>query len=188
MTGLIPIFLLSTVILILAVRLLARSWSGQPSRAVTADDHATARKALDLVSIETAAINRIFSTEDRKFVARTGTRDVQRLFLQERTALALQWLRKIQKQVAQLMDLHLRLASYTRDPSPRFELKLSLQYCTFMVVSDLVLLLLWLVGPFQAARVVAYTARAAGNVCTVFSLRLERTNPTQLGSRESLVH
>jgi len=189
MTGLVPISVLGTLILVLGIRLVAQSRNRRQSPAVTVDDYANAREALDSVFVETAAIRRIFSVEDAEFVARSGTRDVKRLFCGERRKLALQWLRRTQKQVAQLIDLHLRLASYTFDPSPRFELRLTAKYLTFVVVSNIVLLLLWLLGPFKATRSISYTIRTASSFCTTFSLRLERVNPTRLSSgRESLVH
>ncbi len=100
--------------------------------------------------VETAAIERIFSAEDIEFICRSSTPEVQRLFLKERRALAVQWLRKTQKQVAQFMDLHLRLAGFTEKPSPGFELELTAKYVGFFVVSHLLLLLLWLRGPFAA--------------------------------------
>jgi hypothetical protein len=80
------------------------------------------------------------------------------------------------------MDLHLRLAGYTHEPSPRFELKLTAKYLTFLLVSNLLLLLLWLRGPFKPKRAVAYTSRIAGYFCTVFSLRLKSVSAMHLGS------
>jgi hypothetical protein len=190
MTGLVLILLLSTLILTFGVRLLVQSLKSRTDkRVVTVDDFCQARQVLDSVFCEAAAIERIFSSEDIDFISRSGAKDARRLFLKERKKLALQWLRLIQSQLAHLMDLHLRLASYTYDPSPGFELKLSAKYLNLRVVSYIVLLLLWLRGPFKATAVIAYTIRAAGRFCTTFSLRLERVSPTRLSAgRESLVH
>jgi len=189
MTGLLPISLLSSLILVLGVRLLVQSLNKRQRPAVTIHDYSNAREALDSVFVQTAAIKRIFSVEDAEFVARSATPDVKRMFFNERRKLALQWLRRTQKQVAQLIDLHLRLASPTNDPSPGFELNLTAKYLTFVVVSNIVLMLLWLLGPFKATRSISYTIRMAGGFCTTFSLRLKRVNPTRLSSgRESLVH
>jgi hypothetical protein len=190
MTGLILILLLGLLILTFALRLLLQSLkAGIHNRPVTVDDFSQAREALDSVFVATAAINRIFSSEDMDFIARSASNDARRLFLKERKILALQWLRMMQKQVAHLMNVHLRLASHTYDPSPRFELRLSARYLAFGAVSYIVLLLLWLRGPFKATRSTAYTIRAAGNFCSVFSLRLDQINPARLSSgRESLVH
>jgi hypothetical protein len=179
MSGLLPIVLLGTLILILGARLaLQASNARTQSRPVTIEEFANAREALDTVIVETAAIERIFSSEDSEFISRSSTPKVQQLFLKERKALAMQWVRKTQRQVAQFMDLHLRLAGYTQEPSPRFELKLAAKYVAFIVVSYLLLLLLWLRGPFKARRVVGYTCGVAGYFCAICSMRLERvTDP-----------
>jgi hypothetical protein len=189
MTVLVPISILGTLIVVLAIRLLAQAGNRRERPAVTVDEYAKAREALDALFVETAMIKRIFSLEDAEFVARSATLDVTRSFLNERKKLALHWFRRTRKQVAGLMDLHLRLAGYTYDPSPGFELRLTAKYLTFEAVSNIVLLLLWLLGPFKATRSISYAIRAAGSVCTTFSIRLERVNPTRLSSgRESLVH
>lgn len=189
MTVLVPVSLLGTLIVVLAVRLLGQSGNRRHRPAVTADEYANARQALDAVFVETAVIERIFSLEDAEFIERSATPVVKCSFLKERKTLALHWFRKTRKQVAQLMDLHLRLASYTYDPNPGFELRLTAKYFTFVVVSNIVLLLLWLLGPFKATRTLSYAIRTAGSFCSTFSFRLERVNPTRLSSgRASLVH
>ena len=81
-----------------------------------------------------------------EFISRSAPNHAWRLFLKERKILALQWLRLMRKQVAQLMDVHLRLASHTYDPSPRFELRLTAKYLTFALFSYIVLFLLWVRG------------------------------------------
>jgi hypothetical protein len=182
MSGLLVIIVLGTLILILGLRLVLQSSNAsEQSPSVTIEEFANAREALDTVFVEAAAIERIFSTEDMAFVSHASARKVQRRFLKERKALAIQWLRKTQKQVAELMDLHLRLAGYTHEPSPRFELKLTAKYLSFLLVSYALLFLLWLRGPFKARRAVAYTSGVAGYFCTVFSLRLQSVNAVDLG-------
>jgi hypothetical protein len=174
MIGLLPIVLVGTLILFLGLRLVLQSSSTQrQEQAVSMEELTKARDALDAVFVESAAIRRIFSSEDMEFIAQSSTHKVQHLFLKERKALAIQWLRKTQKEVAQLMDIHLRLAGYTIEPSPRFELQLTAKYVAFFVASHILLLLLWLRGPFKAKRIVGYTVGVAGYFCTVFSVRLE---------------
>ena len=180
MTGLIPILLLGTLVLVLSGRLLVQ-WSqkgrAKPERI---DEYSAARAALDSVFEETAAIKRIFAKEDMEFISEAATEDVQRFFLKERKGLAIQWVRMTQKQVAHLMDLHLKLASYTKEPSPRYEVKLTANYLCFILASYGLLILLSLFGPFEAARVVAYTVRVAEYFCSVCSLRLEKIEPVKL--------
>jgi hypothetical protein len=179
---LIPIVLLGTLILIFGGRLVVQ-WSRQShAQGVTIDDYSQARAALDSVFAETAAIKRIFANEDMEFISQAGTGDVQRFFLKERKRLSIQWIRMTQKQVAQLMDLHLKLASYTYEPGPRSEMKLTINYLCFLLVSNSVLVLLWLFGPFEAVRIVAYAVRGAEYFFSEFSLRLEKIDPVKLGS------
>ena len=184
MTGLLAIIILGSLILIFGLRLALQSPRTQ-SPSITLEEFANAREALDTTFVEAAAIERIFSTEDIEFISHSSSPRARRLFLEERKALAIRWLRKTQKQVAQLMDLHFRLAGHTHEPNPRFELKLGTKYLSFLLVSYLLLFLLWLRGPFKARRVVAYTSHVAGYFCTVFSLRLESINAVHLGPDDS---
>lgn len=180
MNGLIPIVLLGALILIFSGRLLVNSSRQSRPRIVTIEDYSQARAALDSVFEETAAIKRIFAKEDLEFISEAATEEVQRFFLKERKGLAIHWVRMTQKQVAHLMDLHLKLASYTNEPSPRYEVKLTANYLCFVLASNCLLILLSLFGPFEAARVVAYTVRAAEYFCSVCSLRLEKIEPVKL--------
>lgn len=183
MTALLPVICLAVVILILGIRLLWQSLITRDERVVTIDDFSHAREALDLMFIENEAVARIFSAEDADFIAHVAP-TIQSEFFRERKKLAVQWLRGVQKQLARLMDLHLRLAGYTYNTSPRFEFQLTLRYLTFRVVSNIVLLLVSLVGPFNASRTLALTMTASASLCTAFSLRLEQINPTLLQASE----
>ena len=181
MTALIPVLLLGTLILILGCCLLVRWVRTDHSHPVTIEDYSEARAALDAAFVETAAIKRIFAADDVNFITESGAPDVQRFFLKERKRLGIQWLRSTQKQVAQLMYLHLRLASYTYEPRPKFEFTLTVKYACFILVSNGLLVLLWLFGPFEAVRVVSHTLGLAENFCSTFSLRLEKIDPARLG-------
>ena len=180
MSGLIPIVVLSLLILIFSARLLMQSGKQSHARVVTIEDYSQARAELDSVFEETAAIKRIFAHEDMQYISRTAAREVQRFFRKERKGLAMQWMRMTQKQVAHLMDLHLKLASYTKEPSPRCEIKLTVNYLCFILASNCLLILLSFFGPFRAVRMIAYTQRAAEYFCSVFSIRLEKIDPVKL--------
>lgn len=182
MTGLILLLLLGTLVLISGTRLFLQWTRTRRAAIVTIDDYSGARSALDSLFTEMAAIKRIFATDDMEFVSHAGTGDVQRFFLKERKRLAIQWVRMTQKQVGHLMDLHLKLASYTYEPNPRSEMKLTVNYLCFILASNSLLVLLWLFGPFEVVRIAAYTVRVAEHFCTVFSLRLEKIDPVKLSS------
>lgn len=181
MTALIPILLLGTLILILGCCLLVRWVRTDHSHPVTIEDYSAARAALDAVFVEAAAIKRIFAAEDVKFISETGVPNVQRFFLKERRRLGIHWLRMTQRQVAHLMRLHLKLASYTYEPNPKFEFNLTIKYVCFILVSNGLLVVLWLFGPFEAVRVVSHTLGVAEHFCSAFSVRLEKVDPVKLG-------
>ncbi len=186
MSGLVSIVLLGTLILIFSARLLVQ-WGRQPhAQVVTIEEYSQARAALDSVFVETAAIKRIFATEDMEFILQAGPHDVERFFLKERKRLAIKWLRMTQREVARLMDIHLKLASYTYERSARFELQLTVKYFCFMFISNVLLAFLWLRGPFEAVKIVTYTLHTAEYFCSVFSLRLEKIDSVKLGSASGL--
>jgi hypothetical protein len=188
MTSVLSISVLGALILLLGIRLIVQS-RRRAGPAVTIEDYENARDAIESVFIETAAINRIFSADDAEFITRSATPEVQRLFFKERKKLALQWLRRTRRQVARLMDIHLRLASHTHDPSPGFELMLTARYLGFIVFSDIAWFLLRLQRVSSANRTFSYTVRNASNFCDTFRLRIERVNRDGLSSSpESLVH
>jgi len=182
MIGLMPILLLGILILVLCGRLLLQWSKSRHDQPVTIEDFSRARAALDSMCLEAIATKRIFAIDDMEFIASKGTLELEHFFVKERQSLALRWLRSTQKQVAQLMDIHLKLASYTFEPNPRFEFRLAVNYVCFVVVSNALLTLVWLRGPFNAVRIVGYTLGVADYFCSVFSLRLEQTDPVKLGS------
>jgi hypothetical protein len=182
MIGLMPIVLLGTSILVLCGRLLLQWSKNRHAKPVTIEDFSLARAVLDSMSREAMVTHRIFATDDMQFIARTGTPEVQHLLVKERRSLAIRWLRLTQKQVGQLMDVHLKLASYTLEPNPGFEFRLAVNYLYFVVVSSALLMLVWLRGPFKALRIVGYTLRVAKYFCSVFNTRLEKIDPVKLGA------
>lgn len=181
MSGLILILALGTLVLILGARLLVQRVRIHHTHVVTIDDFSGARAALDSLFREMAVIKRMFATDDMEFISQTAAPDVKRFFLSERKALAIQWLRMTEKQVRELMNLHLKLASYTHQPSPRYEFSLAVDYLCFLLVSHGLMMLLWLRGPFEATKVINYNLRGAERFCSVFSIRLEKVDPVKLG-------
>lgn len=182
MTGLISILVLAALILIFVGRLLAQWSRGGNSRLITIEDYGAARAAVESVFVETAAVRRIFATDDIEFILQDAGPSVQRLFLKERKRLAVQWLRSTQKRVAHLMSLHLKLASYTHDPSPRFELNLTIKYSCFVLAANALLLALWLFGPFQVSKIASYAMRSVEHLSSVLSIRLEKVDTVKLSS------
>jgi hypothetical protein len=55
-------------------------------------------------------------------------------------------------------------------------------YFSFVFATNLLLMLLWLRGPFEAVSIVGYTLRVSESLSSSFSLRLEETDPIKLAS------
>jgi hypothetical protein len=180
-TALVPFLILGLMILILGGRLLIQSSAETiDGPTVTIEDFSAARTNLDRFLAEAATLQRIFAAEDMEFIRRNGSAPVQSLFREERKALAILWLRKMQKQMAHFMDLHWRLASCTNRPSPRFEIKLATKYLIFRVASHFVLFVLWVRGPFEAARIIDCAARVTGSFGDSFRSRMDDINLLRL--------
>jgi hypothetical protein len=172
---LIPILILGILILVFAGRFLFQFFkSSRANPPVTIEDLSLAQNELGNLGIDAATMRRIFSLEDSRFVSEKAPINIQRLFREERQALAVLWLRKTQKQLACLMDIHLKLASYTDRPNLKLEITLAVRYLVFLLISHSLLLLLLLRGPFETRRIVAWTLRVASSCCSDFRLRLSQ--------------
>jgi hypothetical protein len=181
-SGLIPILALGTLVLLLGSRLVVQRTRARHAAAVTLDDYSAAQAMLESLFLETSVIERIFAPDDVEFISQVARPDIKRFFLSERKALAIHWLRMVQTQVRELMNLHLKLASYTHQPNPRIEFELAVEYGCFVLASNALLILLWARGPFEARKTVAYTLRTAQHFCSVISVRLEKIDPAKLAA------
>lgn len=182
MSGLIPILVLAALILILVGRLLLQRSNSGNSRVITIEDYTAAHAAVESVFVEIAAVRRIFATDDIEFISESAGPDVQRLLVKERKRLAMRWLRSTQKRAAHLMSLHLKLASYTYDPSSKFEFNLTVRYLCFVVAANGLLVALWLFGPFQVSKIASYTMRSVEHFSSLLSIRLEKVDAIKLSS------
>jgi len=170
-SGIVPVVLLGVLILVFGTRLVAQAIVDGRAGHATINDYLRAGEALDSVFIEANIIKRILSCDDVRFIAENGTRDVQKLFADERKKLALRWVRRMQRQVSDLMKLHLMLAGCTSKPIQKFDFDLSAKYAVFKLISNVVLGVIWLVGPFRAGIVVTYTLDSVAYFGNIFRLR-----------------
>jgi len=107
---------------------------------------------------------RIFDPEDADFVAtETSGRDA-RQFRQERTALALDWLRAVRGQVNQLIRAHVRAARGNDGLKPTDEIRLGFEFLLFQLTSGILYLVIWACGPPRAAKLVGYSLELAGQL------------------------
>jgi hypothetical protein len=182
-----PILVVGIFVLVLCIRLAVQVLRTSDSRMVSASDFAKAQQALDSMLIKAATIKRILSDDDLTFVLGSGSDELRCAFLRERKILAVHWFRTMQKQVAYLMDIHLRLAAIAT-PSPRSEVRLGLQYLFFMSGTTCLIAIFWVFGRFNVQRTLSYLLYFIERLLGTFRARLEAINRTQLHPDESLVH
>jgi hypothetical protein len=107
---------------------------------------------------------RIFDPEDGNFVASETSRDDARQFRQERTALALDWLRAVRGQVNQLIRAHVRAARGNAGLKPVDEIRLGFEFLLFQLTSGILYVVIWACGPPRAAKLVGYSLELAGKL------------------------
>lgn len=96
---------------------------------------------------------RIFSPGDSEFVSGQCP-SLARTFRQERTILAIDWLRDVRRQVNCLFRSHLKAARQNPDLTPAGELRLGAHFLTFQIATALLYVVIRVRGPLRAARLV----------------------------------
>ena len=142
-------FLLGAVIVLLIFFLLGRTGlrHGQNRDGCAGDAQEFKR---DSLAAELSA--RIFSAEDPEFVCSETCASAARAFQQERTALALEWLRGVRTEVNRLFRSHLQAARQNPDLKPALELLLGLHFLTFQLITGILYIVIRVRGPLPAAR------------------------------------
>ena len=107
---------------------------------------------------------RIFSSKDFGFVARETQRQFALRFREERTVLALAWLRQLRAKVRRLMRDHRRAARSNRDLKPTEELKLVFEAFLFQLTSGILSWIVWGYGPLHATRLLRWSLELAGKL------------------------
>ncbi len=110
---------------------------------------------------------RIFDPEDADFVACETSRRDARQFRQERTALALDWLREVRGQVNQLIRAHVRAVRGNAGLKPVDEMRLGFEFLLFQLTSGILYLVIWACGSPRAARLVGYSQELAAQLRNV---------------------
>lgn len=163
MTAPFYLVLLSVVTLMISLFLLNRAVRQSSEDGVyrTEEDVSLTLKDEVLV-LEVSA--RIFNPEDLDFVASETSRQFARAFREERTALALGWLRRVRSQVNRLIRDHLRTARGNSDLRPVDELHLCFQFLLFQLTSGIMYCVVWVHGPLHAAKLFGWSLGFAGKL------------------------
>lgn len=140
---------------------------------VTTDDFLQVQEAVNTLVGELSLAARLFEPDDMRFVSQQPSQDARRLLLEDRKVLALSWLWQLRRHLRRLKELHLRLASYTNNPSPKVDLGFLTDYVIFAAACDILIVFVWIRGPFEARIIARRTLSSAMELYALFSRRLE---------------
>ncbi len=155
MTGAWPFLVLGLFLLILVILLLQRAIPSDRDPAQSSEDGET-QVALFVESFPQQLADRLFGSEDWEFIAKQESRRVKRLFLQQRTALALSWLRGARANATQLMRVHSATARKNSRLEPLVELKVIADYFVFQMLCQMIAAIIRVRGPVAMGRLVGY--------------------------------
>jgi hypothetical protein len=99
----------------------------------------------------------IFASADSDFVVQETSPSFARRFREERTGLALQWLGRIRRHANGLMRVHAKSARANPDLRVKDEIALGFDFLVFQLTIGILYYVVWLRGPFHAARLVGYS-------------------------------
>jgi len=103
----------------------------------------------------------LFNSKDVEFVRLQCSPKLARSFRAERTALALDWLGQVRRQVNLLMGEHARAARSDSELKPADELRLGFEFLLFQVSGGILYLIIWMFGPLRASKLVGYPMELA---------------------------
>lgn len=133
-------------------------------------DLSEARSRLDLLQskfLPANLVDRILDYNDFAFVNAQREPRFLHLLEAERRSIAICWLRQTRQQVKVLMTFHVKSARYNSKLAARLELKLAVSYFAFLIACHAFQSLIWLRGPFYAAKVARFTMMIATRFCVL---------------------
>ncbi len=120
---------------------------------------------------------RIFGLQDWDFVSRNMPSEIQKMFLCERAALAISWLRCTRMKISLVMRVHVAAVGQIEDLHVATELKLALNYLVFLILCDLLIAWIWLRGPICTGKIVGQTLRTVAWLRGAFEQLMARADP-----------
>jgi hypothetical protein len=139
--------------------------NGTEESAIPLPEAFDALRSLESQLLPVRIVERIFDPAEHDFVKRYHNSAIERLFMRERTALAISWLRQTERLLSKVIGYHRSTVRRHADVSPAAELKIAVEYLLFIAICRLLIALIWLRGPFQSRRIVSYARRCATALC-----------------------
>lgn len=107
---------------------------------------------------------KIFSLEDREFIASLRCAFLEKFFLAERKALALLWVQQTSRGIQRVMREHTELTRRSADLEFTTEMKIFLRYAELRMVCGFLCLSIELAGPFWVRGLAVYASNVSQRI------------------------
>ena len=111
-------------------------------------------------------LNRIFDRRDLDYIDGQAAPEIRRLFLSQRKAISLMWVRRVRSEILSLMHFHRSHSRFHTNISLLTEMRLALDFAGLLFVCRILETIFSLRGPYAAPRLVQSVAAAASRLCT----------------------
>lgn len=123
----------------------------------------------------------IFRVDDFQFVLRSTPRQFAKGFYDERTLLALEWIRKVRSRMRNLLKEHRRTVRARPDVTTASELRLVVEFLVFELASGILFFLIVVRGSSATASVVNYYLRSAARLRVIIQRLAPSADSTPSG-------
>lgn len=155
MNGALPFLSVGLLLLILLILSVLRARAADRALMESYEEDQTPA-ALRSEALLQELTDRLFGSEDWHFVVKQGSARLRRVFLQQRTALALSWLRTVRANARRLVRIHRAGARTSPHLEPHVELIVAVDYLLFEMLCQVIALAISLRGPVAMGRLVGY--------------------------------
>lgn len=111
-------------------------------------------------------LNRIFDRRDLDYIDGQAAPEIRQLFLSQRKAISLMWVRRVRSEILSLMHFHRSHSRFHTNISLLTEMRLALDFAGLLFVCRILETIFSLRGPYAAPRLVQSVASAASRLCT----------------------
>ena len=111
-------------------------------------------------------LNRIFDRRDLDYIDGQVAPEIRQLFLSQRKAISLMWVRRVRSEILSLMHFHRSHSRFHTNISLLTEMRLALDFAGLLFVCRILETIFSLRGPYAAPRLVQSVAAAASRLCT----------------------
>ena len=116
--------------------------------------------------LPTDLLNRIFDRRDLDYIDGQAAPEIRQLFLSQRKAISLMWVRRVRSEILSLMHFHRSHSRFHTNISLLTEMRLALDFAGLLFVCRILETIFSSRGPYAAPRLVQSVAAAASRLCT----------------------